>query len=101
VIPFIIKQLYPNMTLVDYSKLKEEKSFLNETTFVCEDCFLCITMSSECSGVKIIVPPSPEKIIAAQKRDLSIQARKKTLEVDPLKNRLDVKKKDQKADLLA
>lgn len=60
-------------------------------------------MSSECSGIKIIIPPNPEKIVAAKKRDLSIQARtvKKTLEVDPLKNRLDVKKKDEKADMIA
>ena len=75
VVPFIIKQLYPMMNLADYSNMKEEKSFLNTTTFVCEDCFLCITMSSECSGVKIIVPPNPEKIIEAKKRELAIQAR--------------------------
>ena len=72
VIPFIIKQLYPLMSLADYSNMKEDKSFLNTTTFVCEDCFLCITMSSECSGVKIIVPPNPEKIIEAKKRELAI-----------------------------
>jgi hypothetical protein len=59
VIPFIIKQQYPTMTLMDYSKIKEDKSFLNQTTFVCEECFLCVTMSSECSGVKIIIPPEP------------------------------------------
>lgn len=98
VIPFIIKQLYPLMSLTDYSMMKEEKSFLNQTTFVCEDCFLCITMSSECSGVKIIVPPNPEKIIEAKKRELAIQARhaKKNMEVDPLKDRKDVKRKDKR-----
>lgn len=45
------------MSLTDYSNVKEDKSFLNQTTFVCEECFLCVTMSSECSGVKIIIPP--------------------------------------------
>jgi hypothetical protein len=63
------------MSLSDYANMKEDKSFLNTTTFICEDCFLCITMSSECSGVKIIVPPNPEKIIEAKKRELAIQAR--------------------------
>jgi hypothetical protein len=29
-------------------------------------------MSSECSGVKIIVPPNPEKMIEAKKRELAI-----------------------------
>lgn len=87
------------MSLADYANMKEEKSFLNTTTFVCEDCFLCITMSSECSGVKIIVPPNPEKIIEAKKRELAIQARnaKKNTELDPLRERKDIKKKDQKA----
>jgi len=59
VIPYIIKQIYPTMSLTDYSNIKEDKSFLNQTTFVCEECFLCVTMSSECSGVKIIIPPKP------------------------------------------
>jgi hypothetical protein len=87
------------MSLTDYSTMKEDKSFLNETTFVCEDCFLCITMSSECSGLKIIVPPNPEKIIEAKKRELAIQARhaKKNMEADPLKDRKDIKKKDKRA----
>jgi hypothetical protein len=53
-------------------------------------------MSSECSGVKIIVPPNPEKLIEAKKRELSIQARnaKKSMGADPLKDRSDIKKKD-------
>jgi hypothetical protein len=46
--------------------------------------------------VKIIVPPNPEKIIEAKKRELAIQARnaKKNMDVDPVKNRKDIKKKD-------
>jgi len=57
-------------------------------------------MSSECSGVKIIVPPNPEKMIEAKKRELAIQARnaKKNVEHDPAKNRTDIKKKDHKAE---
>jgi hypothetical protein len=71
VIPYIIKQIYPTMSLTDYSNVKEDKAFLNQTTFVCEECFLCVTMSSECSGVKIIIPPQPSQILAQKKRELS------------------------------
>jgi hypothetical protein len=59
VIPYVLKQIYPSLTLADYQKIKEDRLFLNSTTFVCEDCYLCISMSSEASGVRIIIPPKP------------------------------------------
>lgn len=100
VIPFIIKSLYPTMSLIDYSKVKEDKSFLNQTTFICEECFLCVTMSSECSGVKIILPPEPSVVLAQRKRELSHQAKfskKENADIDLLNSRTDIKRKDQRA----
>lgn len=100
VIPFVIKQIYPHLTLAEFQKIKEDRTFLNSTTFVCEDCYLCISMSSEASGVRIIIPPKPptKPIKVAQKTRLAVE---KKQNMDLLASRNDLKKKDEKAETLS
>ena len=62
-IPFILKQIYPGLSLVEYQKLKEDVNFLNQTTFVCEECYLCISLASECSGMKLKIPKITKKVV--------------------------------------
>lgn len=99
VIPFVIKQIYPGLTLAEYQKIKEDRTFLNSTTFVCEDCYLCISMSSEASGVRIIIPPKPisKAIKVLQKPRLAVE---KKQNMDLLASRNDIKQKDARADTL-
>ena len=50
-IPFIIRVLHPKMKQRDFRLLAQDQTFLQQTTQVCEDCFLFISQSSSCSGL--------------------------------------------------
>ncbi|CDW88079.1 UNKNOWN [Stylonychia lemnae] len=76
IIPFILKQLYPQMTLHQYQELKEDINFQNQTTYVCEECFLCISMSSESSGVKFKIPKPIKKVVLKKQEPEKIQQRR-------------------------
>lgn len=49
-IPFIFKNMFENLTFKEFSLLKLN---LNESTFVCEDCYLLITAATKSSGVNL------------------------------------------------
>eukprot|EP00347_Sterkiella_histriomuscorum_P002771 403366863 len=76
IIPFIIKQLYPQMTVQQYQELKEDINYQNQTTFVCEECFLCISMASECSGVKFKIPKPIKKVVLKRQEPEKIHQRR-------------------------
>ena len=51
------------MSYLQYQELREDINFQNQTTYVCEECFLCISMSSESSGVKFKIPKPVKKVV--------------------------------------
>lgn len=75
-IPFILKQIYPSMTEDQYKELKSDINFLNQTTYVCEECFLCISISSESSGVKFKIPKPIKKVVLKKQDPAKIHKRR-------------------------
>eukprot|EP00347_Sterkiella_histriomuscorum_P005026 403358185 len=49
-IPFIIRILHPRLKADQYVDLLKDVSFLSRVAYICEDCFLYVTMSSEAGG---------------------------------------------------
>lgn len=52
-IPFIIRALHPGITQQNYDEFLKDPNFLKRTAYVCEDCYLYISLSSRGSGVNI------------------------------------------------
>ena len=50
VIPKVIYELFPKLTINDYNALKKDIVFLNKKTFVCDICFLEITKYCSMAG---------------------------------------------------
>ena len=50
VIPKVINELYPKITIDDYKALKKNIVFLNKKTFVCDICYLEITKYCSMAG---------------------------------------------------
>ena len=50
VIPKVIYELFPELTINDYNSLKKDIVFLNKKTFVCDICFLEITKYCSMAG---------------------------------------------------
>ena len=54
IIPFIIRVLYPTLTKSEFKKLCEsDRIFMNRTTFVCEECYLHISQTSQYCGLNL------------------------------------------------
>lgn len=81
--------------------MKEDKTFLNQTTFVCQECYLCITLSSESSGVKIHIPTvlneSSMERNSNNMREQKLRILKKQQQVDLSRSRPDIRRKDARA----
>jgi hypothetical protein len=80
VIPFVIKSIYPSMSLKEFQVLKEDRTFLDETTLVCEECYLCITLSSECGGAKLLLPPDSQDQIKPSLKIYQTTAKKRQIQ---------------------
>lgn len=49
-IPFVIRILHPRLKAEQYIKMIKDPVFVQRTAYMCEDCFLYTTMSSEAGG---------------------------------------------------
>ena len=54
IIPFILRVLYPNLSEAEFKKLSEQdRVFMGRTTFVCEECYLYISQTSQYCGLNL------------------------------------------------
>lgn len=49
-IPFIIRILHPRLKADEYNRLLKNATFLSRIAYLCEDCYLYVTLSSTVSG---------------------------------------------------
>jgi hypothetical protein len=49
-IPFLIRALHPGINQRDYEYFQKDFVFNKRNAYVCEDCYLFISLSSNCSG---------------------------------------------------